>query len=128
MNTAKLVNRLRTTVRQHQGPARRDRAATPIADAMSAYWERDMLTFGIPGHNGGRGPAPEFTRWAGAAAARFDLPMSHGVDTRDRAWGVLSTACASPCLLAFLGPGASQLCSNCSPNCSPNVCSVRWSC
>src|SRR5881397_1781620 len=92
MNTAKLVNRLRTTVRQHQGPARRDQAATPIADAMSAYWERDMLTFGIPAHNGGRGPAPEFTQWAGAEAARFDLPMSHGVDTRDRAWAIQSTA------------------------------------
>src|SRR5436305_10359357 len=92
MNTAKLVNRLRTTVRQHDGPGRRDQAATPIADAMRAYWERDMLTFGIPAHNGGRGPAPEFTSWAGESAARFDLPMSHGVDTRDRAWGVLSTA------------------------------------
>jgi hypothetical protein len=51
-----------------------------------------MLTFSIPAHNGGRGPAPEFTRWAGADAARFDLPMSHGVDTRDRAWKVQSTA------------------------------------
>src|SRR5215218_11513694 len=51
-----------------------------------------MLTFSIPAHNGGRGPAPEFTKWAGMDAARSDLPLSHGVDTRDRAWGVQSAA------------------------------------
>jgi arginine/lysine/ornithine decarboxylase len=66
--------------------------AVPIADAMRDYWARGMLTFAIPAHTGGRGPAPEFTQWAGMDAARFDLPMSHGVDTRDRAWGVQSTA------------------------------------
>src|SRR2546423_7350222 len=59
---------------------------------MRAYWERDMLTFSIPAHNGGRGPAPEFTHWAGMDAARFDLPMSHGADTRNRAWKVQATA------------------------------------
>ena len=92
MSAPKVINRLRTSIRKHQGPTRKDQSAVPIADAMSAYWERGMLTFGIPAHNGGRGPAPEFTCWAGKDAARFDLPMSHGVDTRDRAWGVLSTA------------------------------------
>jgi arginine decarboxylase len=51
-----------------------------------------MLTFGIPAHNGGRGPAPEFTKWAGMDAARADLPTSHGLDTRDRAWEVQATA------------------------------------
>src|SRR5438270_12929336 len=59
---------------------------------MRAYWDRGMLSFSIPAHHGGRGPAPEFTGWAGMEAARFDLPMSHGVDTRDRAWKVQSTA------------------------------------
>src|SRR4051812_8822107 len=59
---------------------------------MRDYWDRGMLTFSIPAHNGGRGPAPEFTQWAGADVARFDLPLSHGVDTRDRAWGVQSAA------------------------------------
>src|SRR3954452_1722816 len=88
----KAANRIKGAVREEQGPAQRDQSATPIADAMRAFWERDMLTFSIPAHNGGRGPAPEFTRWAGADAARFDLPMSHGVDTRDRAWKVQSTA------------------------------------
>jgi arginine decarboxylase len=71
---------------------RKDQDAAPIADAMRDYWDRGMLTFSIPAHNGGRGPAPEFTQWAGPDAARFDLPLSHGVDTRDRAWGVQSTA------------------------------------
>lgn len=64
----------------------------PLADAMRAYRERDMLSFSIPAHGGDRGPAPEFTQWAGADAARFDLPMTHGVDTRNMAWGVRSTA------------------------------------
>src|SRR5438270_9649467 len=59
---------------------------------MRAYWDRGMLSFSIPAHHGGRGPAPEFTGWAGTDAARFDLPMSHGVDTRDRAWKVQATA------------------------------------
>jgi len=71
---------------------RKDQDAVPMADAMRDYWDRGMLTFGIPAHNGGRGPAPEFTQWLGADVARCDLPMSHGMDTRDRAWGVLSTA------------------------------------
>src|SRR3954469_10022617 len=86
------ANRVKTAMRQRQSPARHDQDATPIADAMRAFWERDMLSFSIPAHGGGRGPAAEFTRWAGADAARFDLPMSHGVDTRDRAWKVQSTA------------------------------------
>src|SRR3954466_1796593 len=86
------ANRVKTAMRQRQSPARHDQDATPIADAMRAFWERDMLSFSIPAHGGGRGPAPEFTRWAGIDAARFDLPMSHGVNTRDRAWAVESTA------------------------------------
>src|SRR4051795_4187647 len=86
------ANRVKAAVRQRQGPARHDQDATPIADAMHAFWERDMLSFSIPAHSGGRGPKPEFTEWAGIDAARFDLPMSHGVDTRDRAWGVQSAA------------------------------------
>jgi len=66
--------------------------AAPIADAMRSYWESGILSFSIPAHGGGRGPAPEFTRWAGEAAARFDLPMTHGVDTRDAAREVTATA------------------------------------
>src|SRR3954466_85214 len=86
------ANRVKTAMRQRQSPVRNDQDATPIADAMRAFWERDMLSFSIPARGGGRGPAAEFTRWAGIDAARFDLPMSHGVDTRDRAWKVQSTA------------------------------------
>src|SRR6059058_527838 len=88
----KAVNRIKARLEQREGPVEKDQATVPIADAMRAYWERDMLTFSIPAHNGGRGPAPEFTRWAGPEAARYDLPMSHGVDTRARAWKVQSTA------------------------------------
>src|SRR3954467_1146752 len=88
----KAVNRVKAKAEQRRGPVRKDQHAVPIADAMRDFWDRGMLTFSIPAHNGGRGPAPEFTKWAGMDAARFDLPMSHGVDTRDRAWGVQSTA------------------------------------
>lgn len=88
----KAATRVRARLEQRRGPVRAEQDATPIADAMAAFWERDMLTFAIPAHNGGRGPAPEFTRWAGIDAARSDLPMSHGVDTRDRAWGVQKAA------------------------------------
>src|SRR5438067_11938203 len=51
-----------------------------------------MLSFSIPPHSGGRGPEPEFAKWAGLQTARADLPMSHGLDTRDRAWKVQATA------------------------------------
>jgi arginine decarboxylase len=59
---------------------------------MHAYWDRGTLSFAIPAHGGARRVAPEFTRWAGEDAARFDLPLSHGVDRRDRAWGVQKAA------------------------------------
>src|SRR5215212_6179040 len=88
----KAVNRVKASVDALKGPVEKDQDSVPIADAMRAYWEKEMLTFSIPAHNGGRGPAPEFTQWAGIDAARFDLPLSHGVDTRDRAWKVQSTA------------------------------------
>src|SRR4051795_1195635 len=88
----KAVNEVKASLQQRRGPVRKDQNAVPIADAMRDYWERGMLTFGIPAHNGGRGPAPEFTKWAGLDAARADLPMSHGVDTRDRVWEVQTTA------------------------------------
>jgi arginine decarboxylase len=88
----KALNRVKAKAEQRQGPVRKDQDAAPIADAMRDFWDRGMLTFSIPAHNGGRGPAPEFTKWAGMDAARFDVPLSHGVDTRDRAWEVQSTA------------------------------------
>src|SRR5437764_3430911 len=57
----KLRRRVESQIAARQGPARKEQAAAPIADAMRDFWERDMLTFGIPAHNGGRGPRPEFT-------------------------------------------------------------------
>jgi arginine/lysine/ornithine decarboxylase len=88
----KTVNKVKDALKARQGPARKDQATAPIADAIRAYWDSDVLTFSIPAHNGGRGPAPEFTKWAGQQAARADLPMSHGLDTRNRAWKVQATA------------------------------------
>src|SRR5215213_8125954 len=88
----KTLNKVKASVKEREGPVRKEQDAVPIADAMRDFWDRGMLTFSIPAHNGGRGPAPEFTQWAGMDAARFDIPLSHGVDTRDRAWGVQATA------------------------------------
>src|SRR4051794_30213226 len=82
----KVANQVKGKVHARRGPAEKDQSAAPIADAMVAYWKSDSVSFGIPAHSGGRGPAPEFTRWAGIDAARMDLPLSHGVDRRDRAW------------------------------------------
>jgi arginine decarboxylase len=73
-------------------PVQHDQSTAPIADAMEAYLEHDRLAFAIPAHGGGRGVVPEFARWAGIDTARHDLPLPHGVDTRDRAWEVQSTA------------------------------------
>jgi arginine decarboxylase len=89
---SKILSKLGAKLESRKSPVSKDQATVPIADALTAFHERGMLSFGIPAHNGGRGPAPEFTRWLGPAAARFDLPMSHGVDTRDRAWKVQQTA------------------------------------
>jgi arginine/lysine/ornithine decarboxylase len=89
---SKLRSKLDAKLESRKSPVSKDQDTVPLADAMVAYHERDMLSFAIPAHNGGRGPAPKFTEWLGPQAARFDLPMSHGVDTRDRAWAVESTA------------------------------------
>src|SRR3954449_13476584 len=88
----KAANRVNGRVEQRQGPARKHQATVPIADAIRDYWDRGMLTFGIPAHNGGRGPAPAFPKWTGRETARADVSMSHGLDTRDRAWQVQATA------------------------------------
>src|SRR3954468_121415 len=88
----KTANKVKAALAKRQGPAQKDQSAAPIADGIKAYWERDTLGFAIPAHNGGRGPAPEFTRWLGLDAARGDVPMSHGIDTRNRAWQVQATA------------------------------------
>jgi arginine decarboxylase len=92
LSLRKKLNTLKASAAKREGPARKDQDAAPIADAMKAFWERDMLSFSIPAHSGGRGPLPEVAQWAGIDAVRSDLPMSHGVDTRDRAWQVQSTA------------------------------------
>src|SRR3954454_689146 len=88
----KSVNKAKASMAQRRGPVQKSQERAPIADAIEDYWRRDMLTFGIPAHNGGRGRAPGFTRWMGIDAARSDLPGSHGLDTRDRAWGVQEAA------------------------------------
>src|SRR3954454_4233198 len=88
----KKVNTAKAALREKRGPISKSQDAAPIADALSGYWERDTLSFAIPAHGGARRVHPEFCSWAGIDAARSDLGMSHGVDRRDRSWGVQSAA------------------------------------
>jgi arginine decarboxylase len=88
----KIANRAKSTIRRFQGPVPKEQSAAQIGDAIQDYWDRGMLSFGIPAQSGGRGPAPDFAGWARMQASRADLPMSHGLDTRDRAWRVQTTA------------------------------------
>src|SRR3954451_14732129 len=88
----KVLTKLGAKREERRSPVSKDPDSVPIADAMRAYHERGMLSFGIPAHSGGRGPEPEFVQWLGDDAARFDLPMSHGVDTRNHVWAVQQTA------------------------------------
>src|SRR4051812_12945033 len=88
----KALNQVKDALAKREGPVKKDQSTVPLADAMREYWDRDILTFSIPAHNGGRGPTPEFTKWLGMDVARCDLPTSHGIDTRNRAWQVQKTA------------------------------------
>src|SRR3954447_13330705 len=92
MDPKKAVNRVKATLDKRRGPVNKDQDTAPIVDALRDYWARDMLTFGIPAHNGGRGPLSDIASLIGHEAVRHDLPLSHGVDTRDRAWQVQATA------------------------------------
>src|SRR4051812_13868583 len=88
----KTINKVKDAMVERQGPVEKDQSRVPYEDAINAYWERDLVTFAIPAHNGGRGPAAEFTRWMGDQVARADLPTTHGLDTRNSAYGVQTTA------------------------------------
>src|SRR3712207_3544186 len=69
-----------------------DQDAAPIADAIRAHWDRGTLAFSIPAHVNGRGVTPEWAAWMGDDAVRADLMMGHGVDRRNRSWGVQERA------------------------------------
>jgi arginine decarboxylase len=88
----KTVNRLKTRLERRRSPASKDQRTSPFGDAIRDYWHREALSFSIPAHAGGRRVVPEAARWAGMEAFRADLPTSHGLDTRDRAWAIQQTA------------------------------------
>src|SRR4051812_49672359 len=83
----KTVNRVKASLDKRKGPARKEQDAAPIADAIRDYWDRGMLTFGIPAHNGGRGAAPGGASLVGLGAVRRGPPLSHRGGTRGRPWG-----------------------------------------
>jgi arginine decarboxylase len=88
----KALNRLKTRLERRRSPASKDQGTSPFGDAIRDYWHREALSFSIPAHAGGRRVVPEAARWAGMEAFRADLPTSHGLDTRDRAWAIQQTA------------------------------------
>ena len=88
----KALNRIKARMERRHSPVRRDQATSPLLDAIRDYQHRDALSFSIPAHAGGRRVVPEAARWTGMEAYRADLPMSHGLDTRDRTWAVQETA------------------------------------
>ena len=67
----KFVAKLSAKREERKSPVSKDQDSVPVADAMRAYHERGMLSFGIPAHSGGRGPKPEFTRWLGDRLALY---------------------------------------------------------
>jgi arginine/lysine/ornithine decarboxylase len=89
---SKTANRIKARLERRRSPASHDQSTSPIADGLRDYWRREALSFSIPAHAGGRRVVPEAARWCGMEAFRADLPMSHGLDTRDRAWELQKTA------------------------------------
>jgi arginine decarboxylase len=89
---SKTVNRIKARLERRHSPVSHDQATSPLADAIREYRRREALSFSIPAHAGGRRVIPEAARWAGMEPYKVDLPMSHGLDTRDRAWKVQQTA------------------------------------
>ena len=89
---SKIANRIEARLEGRRSPASHDQSTSPMADGLRDYWRREALSFSIPAHAGGRRVVPEAARWCGMEAFRADLPMSHGLDTRDRAWGLQKTA------------------------------------
>ena len=81
----KALNVAKAKVRAVEGPARKDQDAAPIADAIRDYLDRGVLTFSIPAHGGGIGPAPEFAKWAGLETARADARPAPAAALRPRA-------------------------------------------
>src|SRR4051795_4026731 len=76
----KTVNRVKAPLDKRKGPARKEQDAAPIADAIRDYWDRGMLTFGIPAHNGGRGPAPGGAGLSGLGGVRGHPPAGPPAD------------------------------------------------
>src|SRR4051812_50081825 len=88
----KSVNKAKASMAQRRGPVQKSQERAPIADAIEDYWRRDMLTFGIPAHNGGRGRAPGVSRLLGIDVGGRDPPGTPRPDTPGRALGVPGAA------------------------------------
>jgi hypothetical protein len=64
----KLENKAKTELEARtKSPVKTDQPTVPIADALRLL-EAGVLAFGIPAHNGARGPAPAVTKWLGMDA------------------------------------------------------------
>src|SRR4051794_40824001 len=87
----KTINSAKTKLEQFRGPARKKQDASPVLDAIRAYYADESYAFAIPAHKSGRGSDPRAHDLLGEAF-RADLSMNNGVDNRHQAWKVQATA------------------------------------
>jgi arginine/lysine/ornithine decarboxylase len=88
------------------GPVRAAPDAAPIGDAITAFYERDDLAFGIPAHRAGKGgAAPDGVEWVGAGAFAADIGMNNGIDNRHQSWKVQDMVRPYPPGIPIIAPG-----------------------
>jgi arginine decarboxylase len=93
VDAARERNQAKAQEEAERGPARSDREAAPIAEAIEAFHDRGDLAFGIPAHRAGTGDiVPDLAAVAGMDTFRADPGMNSGVDTRHQSWQVEPTA------------------------------------
>lgn len=93
VDTARERNQAKAEREAEAGPVRSEPDATPVADAIEAFYARGDLALGIPAHRGATGDvAPDLQAVVGADAFRADIGMNNGVDTRHQSWQVEPTA------------------------------------
>src|SRR3954453_19333317 len=93
VDAARERNQAKAQEEAERGPARSDREAAPIAEAIEAFHDRGDLAFGVPAHRAATGDiVPDLAAVAGMDPFRADPGMNSGVDTRHQSWQVEPTA------------------------------------
>src|SRR5947209_5051543 len=69
-----------------------DHRRAPLAEAVRAYRDENMVPFTTPGHKRGRGIPPETADLLGRESFLNDIPVASGVDDTHMTRGVLGEA------------------------------------